>query len=171
MGYLHDTAMSQAIHPNECMFSAGTWTHVETGVADIWGMQRAAANATFNVRVPIKLPSNSVALKGAKLVSIDIFWDVATEAMDALAATIYQTIFPATGADFAAATSHAFSYDSGHDGAAERNTADEHTMTLTLTTPVWIDNDDMWFVELGVDGGANGVFTFLGARINYTLRM
>jgi hypothetical protein len=169
MGYVHDTAMVQAIHPNEAMKSAGTWTDSEA--SDVWYIRRTAADATFNLRIPIKLPSNSVALKGAKLVSIELFYTIATAAMDSVAATIYQTIFPADGAAAAASTSHAFSYDTGHDTAAERIDVDEHKMTLTLTTPVWIDDDDLFFVELACDAAATSVFDFFGAKINYTLRV
>lgn len=170
MGYVHDTAMALAVHPNECMYSAGTWTDTETGVADVWARRRTAANATANVRIPIKLFSNAAAMKGCYLKSIDIFYEITTEAFDAVAATVYKTVFPADGAAFAAATSIAFTYDAGHDAAAERIDVDQHTMTLTITTPFWIDDGEMVFVELALDGNTNGVFDFLGARANFTLR-
>jgi hypothetical protein len=170
-GYVHDTAMSQFIAPNEIMFSAGTWTNVETGVADIWGFQRAAANATANVWIPIPIPSNGVANKGAYLKSVDIWYTIATEAFDAIAATVYKATLPADGAAAGAGASQAFSYDSGHDDAAERVDVDEHKMTLTLTSPFWLDDDEYAFVELALDGNTNGVFTLLGARANYTLRV
>ncbi|MCC7361226.1 MAG: hypothetical protein IT317_17200 [Anaerolineales bacterium] len=170
-GYVHDTSMSLAIHPNQVMKSAGTWTEVETSVADVWALRRSAADATCNVRIPVLLPSNSAAQKGAYLKSVDVYYTVATAALDSLAAAIYETNLPADGAAAVAATAHAFSYDSGHDTAPERIDVDEHAMTLTLTTPVWLDAGDLFHVEVALDAAATSVFDFLGARVNYTLRL
>jgi hypothetical protein len=170
-GYVHDTAMSQAIHPNQMMKSAGTWTEVETSVADVWALRRSAADAVCNVRIPVVLPSNAGAQKGAYLKSVDVFYTVGTAALDALAAAIYEANFPADGAAAGAATAHPFSYDSGHDTAGERIDVDEHTMTLTLNTPIWLDASDLFHVELAIDAAATSVFEFLGARVNYTLRL
>ncbi len=170
-GYVHDTAMSQAIHPNQVMKSAGTWTEVETSVADVWALRRSAADTTFNLRIPVVVPSNSGAQKGAYLKSVDVYFTVVTAALDSLAAAIYQTRLPADGAAASAATAHPFSYDTGHDTAPERIDVDEHSLTLTLTTPVWVDDDDLFHVELAVDAAATSVFDFLGARVNYTLRL
>jgi hypothetical protein len=172
MGYVHDTAMVKWIQPNEFMHSAGTWTQKETATADVWCVERTAADATWNTLIPIKVPQNGAAGKGSKLVSIDVgFVITAAGALDALTATIYKVAKQADGAALAAGTSVAFSYDTGHDTAPERIDADEHWMTLTLTTPVWLDDDEIWFVEIAGDGSAAGVIEFLGARINYTLRV
>jgi hypothetical protein len=49
---------------------------------------------------------------------------------------------------------------------------DEHKMTLTITTPFWIDNDEYILVELTIDqAGDTGVVNLLGAIANYTLRI
>jgi hypothetical protein len=169
MGYVHDTAMSLFIGPEEAQHSAGTWT-ATNGAGNLWYSRRTAANATWVTKIPIKLPQNSVALKGSKLVSVDIYWETTVEVMDAVAAVLYKATAPANGSAFSAA-SVTTSYDTGHDTAAERVTVEQHTMTLTVTTPFWIDNDDVIYVELSVDGGANGVFDLYGARANFTLRV
>ena len=44
-------------------------------------------------------------------------------------------------------------------------------MTLTLTTPIWLDNDDLVQVRLTLDAAATSVVRFHGARANYTLRL
>jgi hypothetical protein len=45
---------------------------------------------------------------------------------------------------------------------------DEHKMTLTITTPVWIDNSQIVLVELTIDkAGDIGVVNLLGAIANY----
>jgi hypothetical protein len=62
-------------------------------------------------------------------------------------------------------------YDTGHDAAAERIDVDEHKMTLTVTTPFWVDDDEACYVELVVDAAATSVFKMIGARANFTLRV
>jgi hypothetical protein len=161
--------MSQFISPADVLFSAGTWT--DTQAVNVWSANRTAADVAFNIYIPIKIPQNSVALKGSKLVSIDIFWVVTTTALDSLAAAIYQATLPANGAAHAAPTAVTFTYDTGHDAAAERLTLDEHKMTLTITTPAWLDDDDVYFVEIQADPAIGSVFKFHGARANFTFRV
>jgi len=169
MGYVHDTAMSLFIGPEEVQQSAGTWT--ATVASNVWSTVRTAANAAWVTKIPIKLLANSVALKGSKLASIDIWFKIATEAMDSVAATIYLATLPADGAAYGAPAAQTFDYDTGHDAAEERVDVDEHKMTLTLDTPIWVDEDDEIYVELAGDGGASGVFTYYGVRANFTLRV
>ena len=169
MGYVHDTSMSQFIPPEVAQFSAGTWT--DAVASNVWSRQKAAADAAAVVKIPIGIPQNSASQKGAYLRSIDIWFKVTTAALDSLAATIYKATLPADGAAYAAPSSQAFSYDAGHDTAAERIDVDEHKMTLTLTTPFWLDDDDEVYVELAVDGALTSVFDYYGSRANFTLRI
>jgi len=171
MGYVHDTAMSQFIGPDECHYVTGTWTRTAGAVANTIAMSRAQADASTVITIPITLPQNSASYKGSKLVSIDVWWECLTAANDALAAVIYEATLPANGAAFAAPTSLAFSYDTGHDLAAERLTLDQHKMTLTLTTPLWMDHDSLVTVEITIDAAATSDITFFGARANFTLRI
>ena len=90
--------------------------------------------------------------------------------MDAVSATIYKCTLPANGADYGAPTSLSFTYDTGHDTAPERLTLDEHKMTLTLDTPIFLDDDDELLVALSFDAAATSVLTFFGGRVNYTFR-
>jgi hypothetical protein len=167
-GYVHDTHMSQFLPFSLFSHSAGTWT--ATVASNVWYARRSAADAAATTRIPVLLPSNSSGNKGAYLTSIDIFYRVATAALDALQADLYKMTLPANGAlqTVAAVTT---TYDAGHDSAAERITVDEHTLTLTLTTPVWVDNDEELFVEVVVDNAATSLLDFFGARANFTLRL
>lgn len=169
MGYIHDTAMSKFLGPEEAQFSAGTWT--DSVATNVWSKNRSAADAAFVIKIPIKLNQNSASYKGSKLASINIWYEVATAAMDSVAATIYKAALPADSAAFAAPVSQSFTYDTGHDTAAERIDVDEHKMTLTLDTPIWLDDDDEAYVELSCDAAATSVFKYFGARANFTLRI
>ena len=65
MGYVHDEHMSKFIHPGDFEMSAGTWAITES--SGVVSNDRTAADAAVTVLIPIKIPSNSVALKGVKL--------------------------------------------------------------------------------------------------------
>lgn len=170
-GYVHDTAMSQFIAPGACHYVTGTWTDAAGSVANTICKSKAAADNTAVVTVPVTLPQNSIAQKGSYLKSIDIWWEVLTAAMDGVTPVIYKAALPANGADFAAPSSQAFTYDSNHDSAAKRLTLDEHKMTLSITTPFWMDEDDLVTIEITFDAAATSALTFFGARANFTLRM
>jgi hypothetical protein len=77
------------------------------------------------------------------------------------------------GGDAADATIAAqmFTYNTSHDTVGEWVDIDEHKMTLTITTPFWLDNDEYILVELTIDqAGDTGVVNLLGAIANYTFR-
>ena len=171
MGYVHDTAMSQFIPPDACSYVTGTWARAAGAVANTIAMSRTAADASTTITVPITIPQNSASYKGSKLVSIDCWFEILTAAVDALDALIYKATLPADEAAFGAPTSLAFSYDTGHDTAAERDDLDQHKMTLTLTTPIWLDDDDLVTLEIIIDAAATSAITFFGARANFTLRV
>src|SRR5512140_612398 len=154
MGYVHDTHMSKYVSPAECHYVTGTWTDAAGAVAGTICKSKAAADNTGVVTIPINLPANSQARKGSYVKSIVVYWEVLTAAMDAVTAVINLARFPANGAAFAAVTAQAFTYDTGHDAAAERLTLDQHSMTLTLDTPLYLDDDDVLLVQMTFDAAA-----------------
>lgn len=169
-GYVHDTSMSQYIPPTVFHLVTGTWTHAAGQVTDTIAVINAAADATTTCNIPVMIPSNSVAQKGAYLRSVEIDFEVLTAAMDA-ASVVFNLV--TRGADGAVATvaAQTFTYDTGHDTAAERIDVDQHKMTVTLDTPVWLDNDQYALVELTLDRAVTTVVHLLGAVANYTLRL
>jgi len=174
-GYVHDTHMSQWISPNMCSFVTGTWTDAAGAVTGTVTKAKAAADETGVIYIPVSaaVPSNSAALKGSYITSIDIYWATTTAALDAAGAvaTIDRFVLPANNAAFPALVAHTFTYDTGNDTAGETDDLDEHSMTLTITTPFWLDNDDVVQVRLTMDAAATSVIKFHGARVNYTLRL
>ncbi len=168
MGYVHDTAMSKFVDPKDFQNSAGTWT--QTNAANLWYLRHTAEAVAFVTKIPVKPLQNSVALKGSKLLSVDLFFVNGTANLTTLTAALYKATLPADGAAMATVLV-ATSYDAGHDTAPERVDQDEHKLTLTLTTPAWLDDDDLYYVEVSVDPAAGSVFDWYGARVNYTLRV
>ncbi len=174
MGYVHDTAMSQFVPPNKIGYSAGTWALAVA--SNVWSLDRTAADVAFTVFVPVPIPSNGVALKGAYLVSIEVMYSIATTLADDFASvTLYKDTLKAVAASGSGTLNTAASVvgtmDAGHDTAVERKAIDEHRMKLTLTTPVWIDNDEAFHLEFVIDPAVGTVFKFFGAICNYTLRI
>ncbi|MFC2065258.1 hypothetical protein ACFLXB_09215 [Chloroflexota bacterium] len=129
----------------------------------------AATDETTTVNIPVTIPSNSIALQGGYLESIEIDFEILVAACDAASAIVNKVTRGADGA-VAVVAAQTFTYDTGHDTAAERIDVDQHKMTLTLSTPIWLDNDEYVLVELTFDKAATTQLDMLGAVANFTLR-
>ncbi|MBN1535200.1 MAG: hypothetical protein JW908_00605 [Anaerolineales bacterium] len=167
MGYVTDKSVSMFIHPSDIQKTAGTWT--PTLSSNVWGDVRGAADAAFSLAIPIKLYSNAAAYRNCKLKSIDVWYTIGTAAADDFATVELEKM--SLQADGTAITGAAVSTtcDTDHDTAAERLAVDEHKMTVTLDTPAFIDEDDVYVLTLTVDAAATTVFTIFGARANFDL--
>ena len=170
MGLVHDTHMTQYIPPTLFHCATGTWTLAAGAVAGTIAKHVAATDESSVVTIPVVLPSNSVALKGTKLASIEIDFEILIAACDAMAAVVNKVTRGADGA-VAVVAAQTFTYDTGHDGASERIDVDQHKMTLTLDTPIWLDNDVYVLVELTFDKAATTTLDMLAAVANFTLRV
>jgi len=117
------------------------------------------------------IPQRDGATKGSKLTSVDFHFRVVTAALDAMEAHLYKGTMAADGTLWTTAEVTT-TYDTGHDTAAERIDVDEHKMTLTPSTPFWIDGDgEYYFVEVVYDGSAAGVIDEFGANVSLTVRL
>jgi hypothetical protein len=167
MGYVHDTAMSQYVPPTVFHRVTGTWTMAAGAVTGTICIHVAATDETSTVNIPILAPSNSVALKGAYLKSIEIDYEVFTAACDALTCIVNKVT---RGLDTAVAVVAAQTFTYSLD-AAGRISVEQHKLTLTLTTPIWLDNDVYVLVEMTIDKAATTTVDLLAAVANYTLRL
>src|SRR3990172_6208024 len=84
MGYEHDTGMSQFIPPTAIHLVTGTFTMAAGAVTGTIAINRAAANQTSVMTIPIIVPSNSsvdvagLPYKGALLKSIEVDYEIFT---------------------------------------------------------------------------------------------
>jgi hypothetical protein len=164
--------MSQIITPADCMLTIGAWVDtVSPTTALVYMKKRTAAAATNQCIIPICTPQNSKALKGSYLKSIDIWWETTVAAFTTLTALISKATLPVDTVAFAAPAAPAFSYDALNDTNTKRIAIEQRKMTLTLTTPIWLDDDDLIYVDLTLVAAATTQFDFYGARANYTLRV
>jgi hypothetical protein len=169
LGYIRDDGMVMVLGPVDCMVSAGTWTDtLENG---LWFKRRSAAAAPFYLAFTPKMLQSGSSQKGSYLTAIDLYWKVGTDAVTSLAATVNLFTLPADGDAFAEPATQTFGYDTGHDLDAERVTADEHKMTLTLDPPIWLDDDQLLQVELAVVATGTAVFDWYGAAFHFSMRL
>ena len=88
-----------------------------------------------------------------------------------LDAYIWMPSLPADNDAFGAPTLKNHTYDTAHTGNVHRSSENEHKMTLTLFPAFWVEYD--YFVNLEIEATApiNTIFSYFGARANYTLRI
>ena len=165
---IHNTHVSQFIPPTVWHYATATMTQVAGNVAGTIAMNRAAANQTSVINIPIMIPSNSVALQGAKLTSIEVDFENAVAEATSFTWTLNKVT---RGAEGAVAVVAAVTKTDAI-ATATAKTVDQHKQVVTLTTPEWVDNDVYYLLELSLVAGAGGQTNhFLGAVANFTLRM
>lgn len=169
-GYVHDASIYVWIPFTQFAHSAGTWT--ATVASNVWYTRRTAADAAATTYIPLgNLLASANDLKGAYLKSVAVHFRVVTAALDALEAHLYKATLGADGSLLTVAEVTT-TYDTGHDSAAERIDVDEHLMTLTLSTPEWIDGDaEYFFVEVVADAAATSLLDYFGANASLTVRL
>ena len=165
---IHNTHASQYIPPTIWSYVTGTFTQTAGAVTGTIAMNRAAANETSVITIPIMIPSNSVALQGAKLVSIEVDYEIFTAEPTSITWTLNKVT---RGADTAVAVVAAVT-KTDTLAAAGAKSVDQHKQVCTITTPAWIDNDEYYLLEISIVAGAGGGTTkFLGAVANFTHRV
>lgn len=174
-GYVHDTTMTKFIPPHTMQGTVAAWTFGAGQVSNSYVFKCDATDEVAVLTFFIDIWSNSAVdaggnpIKGSLLKSIELDFEVLIAALDAMSAVIYKAKRGADGADVVMSTP-TFTYDSGHDSAAERIDIDEHKMTLTLDTPAYIENDEYYRVDVSFDKAATSTVEVLGAFANFTFR-
>ena len=164
---MHNTHFSQYIPPTLWHFVTATITWVAGDVAGTIAANRAAADQTSVITIPIMIPSNSVALQGAKLVSIEVDYEIKAAEPTSITWTLNKVT---RGIEGAVATVAAVTKTNTVADAAAK-TVDQHKQVITITTPAYIDNDEYYLLEASWVAGAGGnTAKFLGAVANFTLK-
>lgn len=168
MGYVHDTAMSKFIPATNMTCITGTWTEIAGQVAGTVCKHKAATAETATVYIPITLPSNSTQLKGSLLKSIEVDYEVLVAACTSVTATLKKIT---RGADGAVAVVSTVATTQDLTAATDAADVDQHKLTVTLTTPAYIDNDEYYSLEIAFIAAASTTLDVLAAVANYTVRM
>ena len=166
MGYVKDQYMSQVIPPTAMMGITGTFTLAAGAVAGTIAYHRAAAAQTSVIYVPIVVPSNSAAYKGAMLNSVE----VDHECLVAAATSVTLALSKVTrGVDTAVAVVAAVTGTQLLTAATSAATQDQHKDKFTITTPAFIDNDEYYILTITIVAGASVTNDVLAVVANYTL--
>jgi hypothetical protein len=95
-------------------------------------------------------------------------YEIRTQAATSITASMKCVTRGADGADASPATAAVTQDLTAATDAAD---VDEHALTVTVTTPAWIDNDEYYLLVITAVCAAGTVLEFLGAVANFTLRM
>jgi hypothetical protein len=167
MGYVHDNKMAQFIPPFLFQGATGTYTIAAGAVTGTWAFHRAAAASTGVISIPIILPSNSGNLKGSLLKSIEVDYELLIAGATSITAALAKVT---RGAEGAVAVVSAVTVTQDLAAAVAAATQDQHKLTVTLTTPEWIDNDAYYILNLTCVCGAAVTIDVLAAVANYTFK-
>lgn len=167
MGYVHDTHMQKFIPPTMFHAVTGTWANAAGNVAHTIVLQKTAGAETATVTIPLAVMGNSSDEKGSKIASVEIDYEILAAVATSITATVWKI---ARGADGAVAVATQVTATQDLTAATDAADVDQHCLTVSITTPEYIDDDDYWFVELACVCGASTVLEFLGAQVNFTLR-
>jgi hypothetical protein len=164
---IHNTHFAQYIPPTAFHCVTGTYTDAAGAVAGTIAKHRAAAASTGVINIPVAIPSNSIALQGAKLASVELDYELLLAAATSVTLSMNKIT---RGADTAVAVVAAVAGSQDIAAAAGAETQDQHRVKWTLTTPVFIDNDEEFLLVATIICGAVVTVDLLGAVANYTLR-
>ena len=168
MGYTMDKDAAQFIPPGCIIKTAGTWT--ASVVNNVYQELRSNAAATFNLIVPILAPSNKGPLKGSKLVSVELIYKIATLAANNVTTVeLEKEVIDSAGAVTGAAVT--VSLNTAENTTAKRKAIADHRLIVTLSTPAYIDNDELYLLYVTFDAGATTAVTLYGAIANFEVRL
>ena len=167
-GYVHDTHMSQFIPPTAFHCVTGTYTWTAGVVAGTISKHKASNSETTVVNIPIMIPSNSVALKGAKLTSVEVDYELTGAAATSVTASMNKITRNVDGTALGV-TAVTVTQSPAATGAGGAQLEDQHRLTVTVTTPAWIDHEEYYLLVLTIVA-STAVIELLGAVANFTFR-
>ena len=169
MGYVNDVSLAHFVSPFKCGYSAGTWT--PTVDVNVISNVRTAQAADFDVYIPLELPGSEAFKQGAKITSIDVWYDVSEAALTGLSGPVLVKIALPANDDNPSGSNPTITMDTAHDTEAECLTTGDHKMTITPSTPFYLEDDYAYYISFTCTPAAGSVFSLIGAQIKYELRL
>jgi len=168
MGFVHDTAMCQYITPMMHHCVTGTWTETAGQVAGTIARHKAAAAETTTINVPIMIPQNAVAGKGALLKYVEIDHELTGGAATSVTITMNKVT---RGVDTAVDVVSAVTGTQLLTPATTAATLDQHRDRFTLTTPAFLSDNEYYLLKVVMVCAAGTVIDLGGTFAYYTLRI
>lgn len=164
---INNTHAAQYIPPTRFHCVTGTWTEAAGQVSGTICRHKAASAETTTVTIPIEVPSNSVALQGAKLTSIEVDFEVLVADCTSITTTLNKVT---RGVDTAVAVVAAVTQTQS-PAAATLKVTDQRKLVVTLTTPEWVNQNTYYLLQLSLVCPATTQLDMLAAVANFTFRM
>ena len=142
---IHNTHFAQYVPPT--LFHTLAVTNITLAAGAVAGticQHKAAAAETLTISIPIEMPSNSIALNGAKLVSIEIDYQVLVADLTSLTPVVNLVT---RGIEGAVAVVAAQTFTQSPTLAASL-VVNKHKLVLTITTPFWMLNTQYVIAQL-----------------------
>jgi hypothetical protein len=169
-GYVHDSGITFYIPPTLGVGAVAAWTAGAGQVADTIAVSCDATDETATFTWPVMLLSHSHAAKGSYLRQIDLDYEITAAATENTHMTALVNLVT-RGADGADAVVAAQTFTYSETTAASRGDVDEHFVSLTLATPIWIDEDQYVLVEVTFDKAATTLVHMYAMFARCTLRL
>jgi hypothetical protein len=163
---INNTHFAQYIPPTAMHYVTGTWTDAAGAVTDTICRHKAAGAETAVVNVPIMIPSNSIALQGAKLTSIEFDYEQLLAGTTSTTAVLKKVT---RGADGAVAVVSTPTITTSLDATAAKARY-QRKQVVTLTTPEWVDNDVYFLLQVTFVCGGTVTLDILSAVANFVFK-
>jgi hypothetical protein len=145
-------------------FSSGTWARALTANIENWG--RTAADAAPIVFCTIPMPPALPAAREVEVESIDLFYEIATAALDAAPTVVVRAVTAAAATIPTLVTQTETEAVTGDDTTG--TAVGQYRHRTTITTPYRAaGNDDRLQYECTIDCAATTVLRVYGIRANY----
>jgi hypothetical protein len=168
MGYTHINNASIFVPPVNFTKSSGAWSLIFS--SEVTQESRAASDTPLNILIPLNFQGGEARYQGVKIQSIDIYYTIGTADFTSFnTVEVCKQSLPANGVAHSGAEVPS-TIDADHDTSAERVVQGTHKMTITITNPVYIQDDEFWYVYLATDPAATSVISLYGAQVHFTLR-
>ena len=164
---INNTHAAQYIPPTRFHCVTGTWTEAAGQVAGTICRHKAASAETTTVTIPIEVPSNSIALQGAKLTSVEVDFEILVADCTSITTTLNKVT---RGVDTAVAVVAAVTQTQS-PAAATLKVTDQRKLVVTLTTPEWVNQNTYYLLQLSLVCPATTQLDMLAAVANFTFRM
>ena len=174
MGYVDDGSVNLYIPPTAMMPITGTWTEVAGQVAGTICKHQAATAETSVGYIPIPLLSSSsvdaggLPVKGSQIKSIEVDYEIQVAACTSVTAALKKI---KRGADGAVAVVSTIPATQDLTATTNAATVNQHKLTLTVTNPVYVENDEELVETVTIVTPATSTVNVLGAVANIGLKL
>ncbi len=170
MGYVNISQLSQFIPPSDFVkIGTGTWT---AKLSDyVLCLERAAGAADIQIYVPISLMSSPIKTQGAKILSLDLWFKIATADCDMLTPACFKTTLSANGVAVSSEIFTGVTTDAAHAAPLTAGEQGNHKLTLTFNNPPFFLEDTIYSFGFAISGTNLSVITLYGAQVSYKLRI